>query len=64
MQYSLALLALSASAAVAQLAPGTPSGCQTSFSGTFSFQTTNVSTSSTKMARSLDEILGRPVRVS
>ena len=62
MQYALALLALGASTAVAQFP--TPSGCQTSFSGTFSFQTANITTGA-KMARGLDEVLGRPVdRVS
>ena len=65
MQFALSLLALAATAVVAQDAGvGPPSGCQKTFSGTFSFQTQNVSTSSKMMARELDDVLGRPVRVS
>lgn len=59
MQYAVALLALGASTAVAQLS-SSPPGCQSSFSGTFSFQTANITTGA-KMARGLDEVLGRPV---
>jgi hypothetical protein len=61
MQLTLSLLALAASAVVAQNAAGNPGGCQTSFSGTFSFQTSNVS-SSKMMARGIDDVLDRPVR--
>lgn len=64
MQFALSLLALGAAAVVAQDAGGPASGCSSSFSGTFSFQTANVSSSGKMMARDIDYVLGRPVRVS